>query len=98
MKVMNSEAPSSAPRIGRNESDRNLRKNESSQAIFALGLLAPLRPSPRAAVPPAPPPAIPQRLDLLVDRLHPASDDRLIAIPGLRDSAHHPDTDSRWTA
>jgi hypothetical protein len=31
MKVMNSDAPSSAPRIGRNESERNSKK-ESSQA------------------------------------------------------------------
>ena len=39
MKVMNSEAPSSAPRIGRNESDRNS-KNPSSQANFPRGPLA----------------------------------------------------------
>ena len=36
MNVMNSDAPSRAPRIGRNESDRNS-KNESSQVNLPRG-------------------------------------------------------------
>ncbi len=39
MKVMNSDAPRSAPRIGRNESDRNSNR-ESSQATLPRGPFA----------------------------------------------------------
>ena len=58
MKVMNSEAPSRAPRIGRKESERNS-KNESIQANFPRGPLARAAALIAAASPP--PPLIPGR-------------------------------------
>ena len=58
MNVMNSEAPSRAPRIGRNESDR-YSKNESSQANLAAGTLGAFRGLDRGAHRRALPPPLP---------------------------------------
>ena len=58
MKVMNSEAPSSAPRIGRNESDRNS-KNESIPANLPRGPLARAAALIASASAPSPPDPIP---------------------------------------
>ena len=83
MKVMMSEAPSSAPSTGRNESDRNS-KNVSSHADlpraagsgrgldFGVGRLA-------VAL------HLGQGVDGVVHRLHGAADDDLITFPGLGD-------------
>ena len=58
MKVMNSEAPSNAPRIGRNESDKNSKK-ESIQANLPRGPLARAAALIAAASSPAAPPLSP---------------------------------------
>ena len=57
MNVMNREAPSSAPRIGRNELDRNS-KNASSHALLPRGPLARSRAFTESASSPPPMPAI----------------------------------------
>ncbi len=56
MKVMNRDAPSSAPRIGRNESERNS-KRLSSQAFVPRGPFARSRALMSASDSPSPPPA-----------------------------------------
>ena len=56
MKVMNSDAPSSTPMIGRKESERNS-KNESSQANLPRGPFARAAALMAAASSPPPPPA-----------------------------------------
>ena len=89
MNVMNSDAPSSAPRMGRNESDRNS-NSESSHANLPRGPFAR-----SAALMAAASWGCRRRAharqchDVVVDVLHAAADDDLVPITGLRDGAHH---------